>query len=362
MCDRVLWLAIAGLVVAAPARGQDHARVRARIAFLERELKSAEAAAAHAESLTRGQNSGGLDTANAGALRVMAPFDVGPEARTGAADAWRLIDATFGSVAAMLAEQPFTLVLMRSRGERRAARGVANGVLTNGSATDISQRLIWAAATTIAARNDTGLARWLRGALVPEREPARERRGVYVALVTAPSPMVRRCYGDDLAGCRGSLGLVPTTQALEDWYDILRRRSLVQELDNLDQVRSAPRLRTACVTDLADSACLALLRRVPPEAVPPPLPSAARFSFLRIALELGGRGAYARLLAGPRLPIEARLAAASGVSSDSLLRTWHAAVFAAQPRPIAVGPRAAWVALGWGVAFGLLALRSTRWR
>lgn len=364
MCRRTLVLALAGLLGAAPAQGQAEAALRKRIALLEGELRTAEAAAARTDSLARARTAGGggLDSANAGALRVLAPAGIGAETRAGSADAWRLIDATFGDAAGRLPAQPFTLVLIRSRDRGRLGAGVVNGVLTTGTAADISQRLIWAAADALSARNDTALARWLRGALVPERDPARERRGVYVALVTTPSPAARRCYTGDLAGCRSSLGLLPVAQAVEDWYDPPGRRTVAQELDNLDQVRSAPALHTACVDDLSDAACLALLRRVPPDAVPPPLSSSARFSLVRTALQLGGRGAYTRLLAGARQPIEARLAAASGTSADSLLRVWHAGIIAAHPLPVRVEPRGGWAALGWAIAFAMLALRSTRWR
>ena len=70
MCDRVLRLGVVGLLAAAPARGQQPGDVRARIVYLERELKSAEAAAARADSAARRVRASELETANAGALRV----------------------------------------------------------------------------------------------------------------------------------------------------------------------------------------------------------------------------------------------------------------------------------------------------
>ena len=41
---------------------------------------------------------------------------------------------------------------------------------------------------------------------------------------------------------------------------------------------------------------------------------------------------------------------------------WRARVLAARPRPVTLNPRGAWVALMWGLVFGLLAFGSTRWR
>ena len=363
MCDRAALLALAVALLAGPARAQDQAVLRARIARLERDLRSAEAAAAaaRADSVAHLIDAR-LDTVRMGALRVLAPAGLGPEARAGSAAAASLIDSAFGTAAAALAQRPFMLVLMAARREARPVPVGSTAVVTTGTAADIDQRLVWAAALAIASLNDSALTAWLQGTLVPNRHPERERRRVYIALVTAPSPAGERCYQGDLTACRKSLGLVPTEQALDDWYDPARRRSLVQELADLEEVRIARRLYTACVTGLSDPDCLALLRRVPPAALPPPLPVAARHSLLRTAVELGGPGAYARLLAGAGRSMEARLTGASGILSDSLLRTWRAAVFAARPLPVAVEPRAGWVALCWGVVFAFLALRSTRWR
>ncbi len=361
MCERAVWLALAALLAAGPVRGQDQGVLRTRIARLEHLLKGAAAAAARADSLAR-RGAPPHDTVSVGALRIVAPAGLGPETRAGIATTWSLIDSAFGTAAGVLVKRPFILVLSPDRSGLVRASGTATPVLTTGTAADVEQRLLWAASMAIAAQNDSALTTWLQGVLVPNRHPTQERRGVYIGLVTAPSPAGRRCYRGDLHACRSALGLVPAADALEDWYDPLRRRSLVRELETLDEVRADPRLFSACVQDLSDVACVAVLRRVPPAAFPPPLPSAARYSVLRTAVELGGRQAYARLVAGAGETMEARLTSASGVSGDSLMRAWRAAVFDARPEPVTVEPRAGWVALAWGLAFALLSLRSTRWR
>lgn len=362
MCERAALLALTVLLAAAPAAGaQEEPNLRARIARLERELRNTKIAAARADAL-RSPAIATSDTISAGALRVLAPAGVAHDTRAAVAEAWPLLDATFGQASAKLAGYPFTLVGVGRRGERDPFEGVSNPVITNGQTADIVQRLLWAAATVIAASSDSALGDWMRGALVPIRDPAGERRGVYVALVTAPSPAARRCYLGDLDACRSALGFVPVSDAVADWYDAPRRRQIVREIENLDQVRGSSRAYTACVTDLSDTDCLALLRRAPPGAIPPPLPPSARFSLVRSAIELGGRGAFARLSASRGRPIEQRLAAASGVPGDSVLLSWHAAVLAARPQRVTVEARGGWIALAWGVAFGLLALRSSRWR
>jgi len=362
MSERAALLALLALLAAVsrPAGAQEPA-LRARIARLDRERRNAEAAAAQAAAGRLSGRPGG-DTISAGALRVLAPAEGARNVRAAVAETWPLLDATFGLSGAVLARHPFTLVGPGRRGGTDPFEGAANPVITNGERTDIVQRLLWAAAMVVAESSDSALSNWMRGALVPIRDRVGEQRGVYVALVTAPSPAVRRCYLDDWDACRSALGFVAVSDAVADWYDAPRRRQIVQDIENLEQIRSLSRAYTACVSDHSDADCLALLRRAPPGAIPPPLPPAARFSVLRTAIDLGGRGAYGRLLASAGRPIEQRLDATSGVSSDSLLRAWHGAVRAARPQQVSVEPRAGWVALAWGVAFGLLALRSSRWR
>jgi hypothetical protein len=358
-CAGVLFAALTALPGRAAA--QDVPALRARIARLERAVAAAEATARRTDSLERATLQRPRDTVTAGALRVLVPAGVIAQARPAAARTWVLLDSTFGTGAQMLTDRVFTLVVMR--GDEIPKGGpVAHAVLATVSESDIAQRLLWAAANAIAERSDSALREWIGGALIPGADPAREPRSVYVALVTAPSPAARRCYTGDLGACRVVLGFLPATDAVVEWYDAPRWRELVRGLDNLEQVGSVPRLAHACVVDGSDPDCLAILRRVPPRAIPPPLPPAARFSVVRHALVLGGRGAYARLVGSAGRPVAERLAAASGMPADSLLAAWHAAVMAARPRPVTVEPRGAWAALAWGAMFGLLALRSSRWR
>src|SRR5436309_1922249 len=111
-----------------------------------------------------------------------------------------------------------------------------------------------------------------------------------------------------------------------------------------------------------DAACTELLRSLPPGVRPRPLTYDARAALVHIALRLGGREAYHRLIATPALPIPQRLAGAAGVSVDSLVSLWRAEILAARPAPVTVPPWGPWVALGWTAVFAVCALRSSRWR
>src|SRR5205807_1133478 len=66
----------------------------------------------------------------------------------------------------------------------------------------------------------------------------------------------------------------------------------------------------------SDSACTELLRSLPAGVLPRPLTYDARAALVHVALRLGGREAYHRLVATPGTPIADRLAAAAGVSVD----------------------------------------------
>src|SRR5260221_12625892 len=120
MCDRAALLALAVALLAGPARAQDQAVLRARIARLERDLRSAEAAAAaaRADSVAHLIDAR-LDTVRMGALRVLAPAGLGPEAPAASAAAASLTHTAFGTAAAALAQRPFMLVLMAARREAR---------------------------------------------------------------------------------------------------------------------------------------------------------------------------------------------------------------------------------------------------
>ena len=333
--------------------------LRARIERLERALGWAEAAAHRIDSLERGQAEP-TDTLIVGALHVLVPRGILPQARVAVTQIWSVLDSAFGTAAVRLSGRPFDLVMMRGSTLPPGRR--SDAVLTTGTEADIRQRLLWSAANAMSVQSDSALRVWMGGALVPEHDPAREPRAVYLALVTAPSPAARRCFQRDFGACRIALGFTPVADAITDWYDAERRRLIVSEIDVLEPVQRMRGAARACVEQRQDADCVAVLRRVPATAVPAPLPALARYSLMRRALKLGGRDAYARLLAASGRPIDQRLAAAAGVPADTLLRRWHADIIAARPQPVTVDPRGAWMALAWGLAFGLVALRSSRWR
>lgn len=137
------------------------------------------------------------------------------------------------------------------------------------------------------------------------------RTGIYIELVSAGSSAAHSCYLGDIDACRDALGLG------EPGGDARSR----------------------------------------------PLNERARRLLVEVAIELGGEGAFDRLLAPAGDEVEARLAAAARVELDSVVSVWRARVVeGVAHRSPGVDPIAAAASLGWIAVFMFLASRRSRWR
>jgi len=180
--------------------------------------------------------------------------------------------------------------------------------------------------------------------------------------VTAPSQASRSCLIGELGGCRDALDLVENGDPLLRWYPSPRERQAVvlRSSAYFDRGVQLPTLQ-ACVND-SDSACTLLLRSLAPGSLPRPLTYDARATLVSVALQLGGRAAYHRLVASAGRSIADRLALAGGVGVDTLLSRWRARILMARPAPVSLPPFGMWIALGWTALFAVCGLRSSRWR
>jgi hypothetical protein len=333
--------------------------VRERVRRLTEALRVADAAANRADSLARAARIIKSEPVNAGALHVLAPTVAATSAQAGAEDAWAVLQRTFGSEANTLDTMVFVVQLPRSAAVTAAPSHAWRFVGEN-SAPDLSNRLVFEASRLLSIR--LGLANWSGGIFVPERRPQRLLAATYVELVTAPSRATQRCYGGDLAGCRDALNLPPSPDVVRRWYGPAERRGIVRQIITGEETQVVPDLYQRCVVAGDDSACVLLLSRAPEIAIPRPLELPTRAAFVQLALELGGPQAFHRLVAADGRSVDVQLETAAGVPLDSLLSVWRMRVLAARPRPVTLEPKGAWLALMWGVVFGVLALRSTRWR
>ena len=341
--------------------GQHTDLLHARADSLLREWQQASALAAVQDSLRHAAEIAGRDTVRAGALTILvnrSPLPIAPAA----AQAWTQIERFFGPAAQWLARQPLVIQALDPDTTVPANPGDALQIYWDLNERELTRVLLGFADLSGA---DPAVRDWLGGPALPGGGPDGDQRRaqVYVALVTAPSQAVRRCFVGDRVACRDALSLAPETpDLLTRWYGPDERRALVtvRYAGFLDKGAHAPEFRSCGAG--SDSACLDLLESLPPGSLERPLDYAARFSLLETAVALGGTRTFARLFATAPGPMGARLAAAAQVSEDSLVARWRSDVVAARPKPVPVPPWAMWVALGWTVAFMTCGLGSSRWR
>src|SRR5712692_10445880 len=334
----LLALAVAGARTL-PAQDSTLVRLRHRADSLAREWRQANAVADLVDSLERERATSWKDTISVGALRIVANPSPLP-LREAAARAWPVLDSLYGSEAQHLAQWPVIIQAYDpDTTVQRPAHHVGMQVPWNMGAAALTLMLL---ANAPMPDPDRPLREWLNGPVRPSWRTAEDRSAVYVQLVTAPSQTVRDCFLGHLEGCEAALEIGASPATLEALYP------------------SAAAFHF-CVTG-SDSACTGLLRSLPRGVLPHPLGADARFTLVHLALRLGGREAYHRLLADPQASVGARLAAAGGVSEDSLVARWHAEIIAARPPPVEMPTWAFVIALGWMMFFAGCGLRSSRWR
>lgn len=337
------------LLLPQQARSQEVVALERRLRVLA-ELQRTAAAAAQAES-TKGE---ALDTFRVGALVVLGrPSDAGL-ILPATAIAWGRLDSLYGDAAAALAVAPMVFFRQGNPIREKSAREHARRVMAAPDATpaDAAFQLVRAGSAELLARTDTAFSNWLGPQLLADISPQALDAHAYVELVTVPSQAVRRCYGGAVDACSAALGIAGDT-LIPVWYNANERRALVKQSD-----ASHPE-RTRCVESGDDAACLDVLTSL---RISPPLSNDVRQSLVRVVTEAGGRHAFARLSQGAGQSLERRLALAAQLPLDSLLHRWRDGVIVARPHPVTLLPANGWMALGWCIVFGLLALRSTRWR
>jgi hypothetical protein len=302
-----------------------------------------------------------LDTVRVGGLFIVErPVDA-DVVRRAAELAWPRLDSLYGDEAARLARLQLRFWFVNRMPRFPETTEMVEPVIADSSATrdDVARQLVYGAASLLRAGADSALAVWLGPPLVPMTQPDAELARIYIDLVTAPSVAVRRCYQGDAGSCRAALGLLDDRDRAEQWYDAAERRAVVRKIEGINRARVRS-TADACLVGNSDEACLETLRSLP--FLDAPLSAESRHAFARIALATGGRGAFGRLLRSAGRPIAERFASAGRLPADSLAMRWRATILAARPKTVTLVAGAGWTALGWAVVFGLLALRSTRWR
>jgi len=209
---------------------------------------------------------------------------------------------------------------------------------------------------------DARFSRWLGGRVQPVLDTARSRSDAYLQLAVG-SRSGRACFGGDLAQCAVALELNEDSTFYLAAFDVNERRQAVVEsrpIGMVDAVEQVPYRR--CVDQRVDSACVAFLSSLGRDQVPRPLTEDARNLLVATALDLGGPGAYDRLMADSTAAITARLARAAGGPIDTVVARWRSAILSARPSDHGIPLSGALFTVGWVALLATAAVRSTRWR
>ncbi len=334
-------------------------RLEARADSLAIEWRRANALADMVDSVDRAAGATGSDTIRVGTLRIITNRSPLP-LREAASRAWPAIDSLYGPDAERLEQRP--LLIAAYDPDTTVPRPLRRGVVQIPWDQDVASLTPILLANVPIGRGDSALENWLGGTVRPAVFFDRQLANVYVQLVTAPSQAARSCFTGALASCRDAVGLVTTPDLLLRWYPSpAERRALVARTFS-PYAQGPERSRLQSCVDGQDAACREVLRALPSGALPKPLGLDARETLLHLALRIGGREAYHRLMAAVDRPMADRLASAAGVSTDSLLTRWRAAVLAARPAPLALPSWGVWIGLGWAAFFAACGLGSSRWR
>jgi hypothetical protein len=200
---------------------------------------------------------------------------------------------------------------------------------------------------------------WLASELSPDTLATVAWLATRLDVVSSDAFVARRCYDGDLAACRIAFRLVDVADPVTGWYDAPGRQRHVKLVASRQfSGREGQNEAEDCAAG-TDAACIAFMRKWP--AMEDPIPSYRRRSLASVAMHMGGRSGFERMLTSTGTPAE-RLAAAAGAPVDSVLRVWLAKVRDTRLPSQDMTPGIAASSLGWILVCGLLALRSTRWR
>jgi hypothetical protein len=191
--------------------------------------------------------------------------------------------------------------------------------------------------------------------------PYKAHEWYYRRFVTVLSQAVRRCFAGDLSWCWEAVGVTEADDPWRHWYSDGERREYVRFLSREWWNRDLDPLHTGCLEQALPAACDAILDRRFDDPVIP-LSGAFRASLTFRALQIGGEGAYLRLISNDSESPRDRLAYAAGVPADSLMAVWRDEILSNRPHHAAGMGRSGATALAWVLALLFLATRSTRWR
>jgi hypothetical protein len=179
-------------------------------------------------------------------------------------------------------------------------------------------------------------------------------------LVLSPSQVAHECALGRPTACLQALNLVPVADPAFTLFDKRQRMAMIEWYSFVLQRRD-PGKYQRCMSAGREATCDSLVRAIPLDAVPKPVPPSVRLDFVRYALVLGGDGAFDRL-ATPSGTVADRIAAAAKTPIDTLVSRWQANLMSSRSASTAIDATTAISSILWACLCGALALRSSRWR
>ncbi len=332
--------------------------LQARADSLARLWGEANALADLADSLAHGALPGRLDTLRVGSLVILSNRSRLP-LKEAAELAWPRIDSMYGSRAEELRQHPYLIRAINPDSQFKAYNSWGTLVPWDKSAKEMADLLY---IYVPALQPDKAFQDWAGTAFRPTtRGLQSELEQSYVALVTSHFSIGRDCFTGSLESCRSLLSLDRPRDPLKLYRTPAERQEAIRGVGFAYNESEQLAAIKPCING-DDQSCLEMFGQVDPSRLPAPVAPITRLTLARIALDLGGREAYARLTADSTTPIDQRLARAAGIPLDSLLSVWQSSVIASRPRSVELPAYGPVVALGWFLLFGILALRSSRWR
>jgi len=375
MSRRTPWgVALVALGCAAPIQAQTQAQLQRQIDSLAPLVERAalEAEATRLERIERQRDSIAtrvrLDTIQVQGMTIVTPQSDAATARELFAEVWS--ENFVGIESRTLSERTFAFQSSTYSVEEIPVDGIREQVVAAPwhSRGEVKARIRGAVARSISAElGDVGLGRWVAGDPFVARDP----EAIYRAVVLSPAQAVRRCLDGATDMCTSALGLDLGPDVAETWYTPEERRDRVLAWAGFDDVQDLydapadwnPEARQAlesCVRLSTNDACNRFVD--PGFSEWAPIPAYVRETVVTLAMELGGPGAWTRLVEDPAMSPEEALPYAAGVSLDELIGEWRNRVVASRPDVHAGLGGSSLLALLWVLIFAALATRSTRWR
>jgi hypothetical protein len=203
--------------------------------------------------------------------------------------------------------------------------------------TELSNGLVTAFERAAGAQLSAPLDGWLNHRVPMRSDSAAFWTDLYRSLATSNAAVNRRCIGGDRDACRLALAIdsLPKDR-LGAWYDESDFSGLALTAGDPFNRGEIGRLLTTdeqeqCTRDARIDICRRMLALLPPNAFRIPVSDAGRGALFRIAIQQGGAGAYARVLASTAPTVGERLSAAAQLPADSMVGIWQAKVMAARP-------------------------------